>query len=445
MRFKHLISVLLIGLASHSLAQVEHTLYGFHTLPQVTMMNPAHQPYSKINTTLLPGLSSTAFSFNNSGFTYSDLVDEGIDQAVGNLRERNFIEFKLDNEWLHAGFKIAKKNYLHFSISDRLRAQIQYPRDLIVLLWEGNGRSLLGETADLSNLAVNLSHYREYAVGFSRQVTNELNLGIRAKYLNGFADFYTRQSEFGLSTDSTSFDLAMTGSFQVNSAGLPLDSTVNYNALFSNNNGFAVDLGMSYRSKSGFGFSLSALNIGSITWKENVESYTNDNISFTYRGIPVNNLFTADDSTAASSITEFRDTVVEKFSTTTDNRSYRNNLPSQIFLGFSQSLLEEKLILSLLGNGVIQDGYFRGGARLGATVTVGKFLGVTANYGIYGNSPVNIGFGFSITPGPVQFYVLTDNIIGVPLWDKHKNVHLRFGFNLTFGKQYGKSILRVRA
>jgi hypothetical protein len=161
--------------------------------------------------------------------------------------------------------------------------------------------------------------------------------------------------------------------------------------------------------------------------------------------VPINNVFTANDSSAASSIAEFQDTVRAQFNTEVSNQSFTTVLPAQFFLGFSQSFFEERLSLSLVGNGVVYNGYFRGGARLGATVTVRKILGLTANYGIYGNSPVNVGFGFSVSPGPVQFYVLTDNVIGVPLWDKHKNVHLRFGFNLTFGKQYGKSLLRVRA
>jgi len=444
--FAFLLSLCLI-LPFSSKAQVDHTLYGFRTLPQVTMTNPAHIPLSKINFTMIPGLSSASVAFNNSGFTYSNLVDESIESTVENLRERNFVDFKLDNEWLHFGMKIAKKNYLHLSISERARAQIQYPKDLITLLWEGNGRSLLGQTADLSNMAVNLMHYREYAVGFAREVTDELTLGARAKYLNGFSTFYTRRSQFGLNTDSTSFDLTMTGNFEVNSAGLPLsgDSTFTYNPLFTNNSGVAFDLGLAYRSKTGFGFSLSALNLGSITWRDKTESYTNEDISFVYRGIPINNIFVTDDSTAASAVEELRDTLLSEFNTEVDNQSFSTVMPAQLFLGFSQQLLNERLLISLVGNGVIQNGYFRGGARLGATVTVGKILGLTANYGVYGNSPFNLGFGFSVTPGPVQFYMLTDNVIGLPLWDKHKNVHVRFGFNITIGKQYGKSFLKVRA
>lgn len=444
---RYLSSFLLILLAFPALikAQVEHTLYGFQTLPQVTMTNPAHIPYSKMNFTLIPALSSASFGFNNSGFTYSQLVDESVDEAVQNLRTRNFIDLKVDNEWLHAGFRVLKKNYIHFSISERMRAQVQYPGDLIVLLWEGNGRSLLGKTANLSNMALNLMHYREYTAGFSREVTDELTLGVRAKYINGLGNFYTRKSEFGIYTDSLSFDITMSGSFEVNSSGLPLDSTVTYNPGFSNNHGFGVDLGLSYRNKNGFGFSLSALNLGNINWSQNVRSFSNEDINLTYRGVPINNIFTADDSSAASSIYEFRETLVEKFNTQESAQSYRTNLPSQLFLGLSQQFLDEKLTLSLVGTGIIQDRFFRGGARLGATVTVGKILGVTANYGVYGNSPVNIGFGFSFTPGPIQFYFITDNIIGGPLWDKHRNVHARLGFNITIGKQYGKSVLKVRA
>jgi len=43
------------------------------------------------------------------------------------------------------------------------------------------------------------------------------------------------------------------------------------------------------------------------------------------------------------------------------------------------------------------------------------------------------GFGFSLGRGPVQFYAVSDNVIGM-IWPlSTKNLNLRFGLNLNFG------------
>ena len=73
-------------------AQMEHTLYGFKTVPQSIKLNPAMMPLSKVNVTLLPALSSVAFGANSSGLTFNQLAADDIsvfEEALSKMKDRN--------------------------------------------------------------------------------------------------------------------------------------------------------------------------------------------------------------------------------------------------------------------------------------------------------------------------------------------------------------------
>ncbi len=429
-------------------AQIEHTAYGFRTLPQVVKLNPGMMPASKVNTTMLPALSSIGVGANNSGFTFNRLLAEdgtGIDDVVNNLGTSNFIDQQTDIELLHFGFRL-KENYFHFNLTEKIRFGMIYPGDMMRLLWEGNGKSLLGQRANMDDLSINFNWYREYMLGYTRNVGKTTSIGFNVKYLNGMLNMRTKESRLGLFTDSLGFDLSLDGAFELNTSGIPdTNSEFNPSQFITNGNGgFGLDLGFWHEGKKGLNFSLSILNIGRIVWKENVRTFDNTDINFDFRGIDIVDVFNTDDSTSTSSLELLQDSLQSIFSVGQNTNSYSTGLPMQVFGSISQSFFD-KVEVMLVGNMRYQDGYLRTGARLGATVTLGNILGVTANYGVYGNSFVNVGFGFSVAGGPVQLHVISDNVLAFIDPFGAKNAHVRLGFNLTFGKHYKRTALRVRA
>jgi hypothetical protein len=434
-------------------AQLEHTLYGFKTVPQLVKLNPAMMPLSKVNVTLFPALSSVAFGANTSGLTVNQLAAEDIsvfEDALSKMKDRNFLTVKNEIELLHLGLKLGD-NYVSGSVTSHTRFGLAYPGDLARLIWEGNGKSFLGDRANMDNLTINTGSYLEYGVGIARTVGKSLNIGARVKYLSGLFNVHTRESQLGLYTDSLSFDLVLDGAFDLRTSGLPnLNDTAEFSLnpqelLFSNNNGLGLDVGISYEGKGGFNVSGSIINIGRITWKNNVNTYQNPDISFEFSGVPINDILGGgNDSSSTSSFQVLQDSLSSIFSVGQSKNPYSTSLPTQGFLSFSQSLFD-RVEVGVLGTAIIQDKAIRMGVRANGSIFIGKWLGFTMNYGIYGGSWVNVGAGLSLAAGPVQFYVLSDNVLGFIQPFDSKNAHARFGFNLTIGKNYSKARLKVKA
>ena len=64
-----------------------------------------------------------------------------------------------------------------------------------------------------------------------------------------------------------------------------------------------------------------------------------------------------------------------------------------------------------------------------------KWITLGATYTIINRSYNNLGFGFNINPGPVQFYMVADNLFGAIKPQNARYAQLRFGINLIFGSE----------
>jgi len=124
----------------------------------------------------------------------------------------------------------AKKNYFHFRIADIFNANVSIGKELIKFMLYGNGSGqYLGKTATFDKNALNLTYYREYSLGYSRQVTDKLNLGVNLKYLQGIANIYTENLAVHLTTDPDDFTLSAQTDIKINTS-IPWSESSNFDA-----------------------------------------------------------------------------------------------------------------------------------------------------------------------------------------------------------------------
>ena len=72
-------------------------------------------------------------------------------------------------------------------------------------------------------------------------------------------------------------------------------------------------------------------------------------------------------------------------------------------------------------------------------MTTGRFLNLSLSYTYMSASPKNLGAGLSMNLGPLNMYLISDNIIGGALWPTQtRSVNLWFGMNLCFGYRVDK-------
>ena len=423
-------------------AQQDFTLYNMEAIPQRMYSNPALIPtQSRVNIGL-PIMSSHYLNFSNSGFKYSDLIKHSGDSLavdyenmLSKLSANNYFSSAFQPDLLSFGFKI-KKNYFSFNATEKINFQVRYPKNFMELIWKGNG-GLLGQEVNL-NFGANFIHYREYALGFAREINDKLTIGGKLKYLYGMENVWTERFDVTLTTDPNDFSITARSNIKINTSGLDTNSFDNFN--FSNyafkkkNKGLGIDLGGVYKLNDKITLSGSVIDLGYIRWADATTTYqsNNPNGKFTYQGLDLNQLL--NDSTN-STMKVLADTLAKSFKIDTlHNTPYSRFLSTQIYLGGTYKLTE-KINTGILFYGQIFDKSIHPGLALSYNQRVGRWLSFSATYSIYNRSYNNVGLGFALNPGAVQFYMVSDNLLGALFPQNAKNLHLHFGVNLIFGRK----------
>ena len=424
-------------------AQQNLTLYNMDAIPQSAYANPAVMPYGSTFYIGLPVMSSHYFNFSNSGFKYSDLIKHKGDSLavdyenmLSKLAANNYLTAALQLDIFSFGFKI-KKNYFSFNATEKVDIQIRYPENFMELLWKGNG-GLLGQQVDL-NFGANVTHYREYGFGFAREINDKLTIGGKLKYLYGMENVSTEKFGVSLTTDPNDFSVTAKSDIKINTSGVDNNSFNNFNfmdyAFKKKNSGAGIDMGGVYKLNNKFSFSASVIDLGFITWKDATTTYqsNNPNGTFTYHGMDLNALLKNDSSnTATKAIT---DTLSKNFKIDTlHNARYTTFLSTKIYLGGNYKITE-KINTGLVLYSQIFDKAIHPGLSLSYNQKVGRWFSFSASYAMYNRSYNNIGLGFAINPGPTQFYMVSDNILGAFLPQNTQNLNIRFGINLRFGRK----------
>lgn len=425
------------------MAQKNFTMYNLNETAQSHYLNPAFRPKAKVFISLPIAMQS--FGVSNSGFNVNHLLktrsqDDSLvfrpDIAISKMGKLNFMTAETYNEILGFGFMV-KDNYFSFSVSNRFQSNVIYPKDLARFALEGNGKDFLGQRASLDGFGVNLTSYVEYAVGFNRKINDKLTVGGRVKLLSGMANVNTKKSKLGIFTDAETFNITIDGSASVYTSNVkPFYDTLapdNYNPLkdgFSFKNlGFALDLGATYKLTEKIDVSASLLDFGRISWKTNTANFISNEVNYTFEGVDLKQ-FLKDSTTTF--LEQLSDTLENVFSQEENAESYSTGLYTRFYLGGTYKINDKIFAGATLYNEFIKSRY-RPGLILSANAKINHWLAATVNYSMYARSFSNIGVGFSLRGGPVQFYAVSDNILGFAAPKSARNFHLSFGLNILIG------------
>lgn len=457
---KRLIIAILLIASGTTFAQHDLGLYNMRYLQQSSFGNPAFMHECNVNVGV-PGISSFSFGASNTGFVLTDFMELGSDDsitltpntALDAMARLNYLESNIRYDPIHFGFRL-KRNYFGFNVSVRNQFRLSYPKDLFTLAFKGNGSPELlgGDGADLDGFGIDLFTYSEIGFRFARVFGDreQLTIGIRPKLLLGAFNVYTRQSEIGLQTDPTTFRLDATANFELNTSSVVdpdpiLDAllrdsgefNLNPGDLFSFKNlGFGIDFGASYNLNEKVQFSAAVNDLGFIRWKSNTKTFAYEDRSFTFDGLSgfEGTLLSGGDAqdTATSFIEDLLDSLTNEFSATETETAYTTMLTARINLGANYQFAEKHNVGLLVQSHFVKK-KLRAAMSLSYGFRIRKWLGLHANYSIYNRSYNNLGIGASVNLFPVQFYVNTNNILGLPFYENSKNAHVRMGVNLTFG------------
>ncbi|KAA3630011.1 MAG: hypothetical protein DWQ02_18365 [Bacteroidetes bacterium] len=406
--------------------------------------NPALTPDSKI-TLSLPGF------YNNlaiSNITFNDLiVKDGsgnttldINGAIDKMDDQNLLREDFSLETLGLGLKFGKL-YLSLNHSLKFKAHMDYPKTLPQLIWQGNAQ-FIGESVEFGP-DLEFSAWHHYAIGAGFDITKNITIGGRVKFLSGIAHVSTERHDLTLTTSDDIYQLELDADLLVNaSSSLQFEDFENYSFsfdpagtgfenLFSKNKGMAFDVGISAQ----FGkidVAASVLDIGKINWENEVNNYSVQGV-YEYQGLEVaQDIF--EDSTEIGSII---DTLKATYEPVTTNNAFTTALPTQFYLSAGYQLTENLHLGALFYSESFKDTSYPAFAIAG-NYQLSGLLKVGAVYAIRNQRFDNLGLNAVVKLGPVQLIAMTDNLLTVFNPANSHSANVRLGMNLVFGKDKEK-------
>jgi hypothetical protein len=333
----------------------------------------------------------------------------------------------------------------------------------------------INQTFNLPGLNIKGQYYREYGLGFSKDIIKGLRIGAKVKLLSGITTFSFDNRHFSLKVNSD-LSQTVTADASMNVAGKEtLNRIFTQNNFLSHtspsaktdfkgflleylkpplsNSGVGFDIGAVYNLGKMFTFTASVTDIGFISWKKDLKSY-NANSTFDLPGVTI-----ADVVNQTVSIDEMVkslvDTIKSNFIEDPSPAAFKTYLPTSITAGASINLLKS-VSIGILSNTRVYAGQVKESVTLSGNIYAGRILSASMSYTLANYSYNNLGFGIAFKTGAVaQFYLVADKI---PLtWDKvyfkksggtgysgiampsnWNMVSLQMGFNIVFGKPVNK-------
>jgi Family of unknown function (DUF5723) len=474
-KIKYILILILAGIIADASAQNSQTMY-FMNLPQNHLINPALRSSSSVYIGL-PAVSGINLNINNNFVNFSDVFlkgqpkdsiisflhpDYNVDKFLAKIKDKNFIEPETTIQLLGVGFSVGRDGYVFLDINERIDGNVVLPGDLFKLALKGN-EQFVGSKIDLSSLRGDIKYYHEVGVGFSKNITDKLRIGIKGKLLLGIADASIDNKSLGITVNddySHTFDanLAVNLSGPVNvymNSKNNIDSVVFDDKRFKTSSGISdffsgkknlglgMDIGATYDLTDRLVVSASITDLGFIRWTKDVTNLQANN-QFEFSGLNMLDFFNGT-KTIDELGKDMLDSLKNAFTVSKSKVAYTTYLPFGISVGGSYNVTKQ-LSVGLLSYSRIIGKQIREALTLSANINLGNALSTSISYTAENYQYDNLGAGLAFRAGVAQFYLVTDRI--PIMWNRITNdnsniilpanwntINLRLGMNLVFGNR----------
>jgi len=439
-------------------------LYFMKGMAQTKDLNPARSGIKRGFYIGLPLFSKLDLSANTNNWSYNDLIHQGggaladslvwdFNKYLSSLDKNNFVTESVALTLVDLGWKRGKAFY-GFSWSEREFSEPFFAKSLVNLLYKGNA-PYLGSTYHSGYFGVGGAHYREFAFTYANDINKKLRVGITGKLLFGLSGIKTAGLNFvaGMPDSGDEIDLAAGGQAFisapveiriVNDHGYKMYSKNNFDLLpyLSNfgNPGLAVDLGISNRVSEYFEFSVSLLDLGFISWKQDV-TVLKESGHFLFKGINLNTQTETNHPPTATDarglFLALRDSMRAVFLPVESNKGFTTMLPVKLYIA-GESIVNEDVSLGGLIRIRTFNNHLHASLTASVNTKVSEKVAFSASYSVLESTYDNLGLGASFRSGKVQFYTATDNVISLFRPSSARNVNLRIGVNLIFQEEPGR-------
>lgn len=394
------------------------------------------------------GIKDVLYNVNGktSLFTNKNVSKE---EFLSNINDKNKIGTYIKMQLLGAGFK-GFGGYNTIGINLRVAENTKIPGTLLSLAKEG----LSNKTYDIKDFNAKASAYVELALGHSHQLNDQLRIGGALKVLlgGGNVDAYFDKAE--VTFNGNDWTVTSNATIESNVKGLtyqteatergPEDQQTKHTYVNDakidgaglNGFGLAVDLGAEYKLNDDWKLSLALLDLGFISWSNNMKASTNGDRTFSLNKY----VFNADKD-APNSFEKEMDRLTEDLASLYelqdmgDTGGRSTGLGATMNIGAQYTLPGYRaLSFGLLNTTRMNGEYSWTDFRLSANWAPAKAISLGANVaaGTYGTS---FGWIVNLHPNGFNLFLAMDRTLGklakqgVPL---SSNGSVNLGINFPF-------------
>ena len=432
---KYILILLLAMIIVNLSAQNSQVLY-YMNLPQNHLINPALRPSNSLYIGL-PVFSGVNLNINNNFVNFPDVFlkgqpsdsiisflhpDYNVDDFLAKIKDKNSLEPQASVQLFGLGFSVGKDSYVFLDINERFEGNVVFPGDLFRLGLKGN-EGFAGSKIDLSSFRGDLKYYREIGLGFSKNFTNKLRIGVKGKLLYGIAGVSVDNRAFEITvndnyTHSLDADLIVNVSAPLRvymDADQKVDSVVFDDKRFDTREGIAdfisgkkniglgLDIGATYDISDKLMVSAAITDIGFIKWKKDVTNLQAES-QFEFSGLNMVDVFNGT-KTFEQLGQEMLDSLKNSFIVSDSNVPFTTYMPFGITFGGSYNLTN-RFSLGLLSYSRVIGKQIRESLTLSGNVNLGNALSASLSYTVANHRFDNLGAGLAFRAGIFQFYFI---------------------------------------
>lgn len=395
-------------------------------------------------------LSTFLYPTGNGNLTTALNSSISDDTFLNALNKRNHLNVNLNTSLISFGFH-TKKSWHTIDISLKSDMNLNLPKDLFRFMKVGAAD---GNTSyDISNIGARVESRLELAYGYSRTIADWIHVGARLKFLVGLVRADMSMDDMQLNLSGEEWSIRSQG--HMNIAGpvhlgtkegmLDWDSFEFDSAnLVPRNFGGAVDLGVAFDFLEYFTASASVLDLGFISWNNNVVGTTPD-YSWRFNGFGD---ITSEDNALDKQLEGIGNELLNAFDFVGEPEARKSiMLAATLHVGLEAKMpFYERLSFGLLGTRRFNGAYSWTEGRLSANVAPLNWLSLAADYAIsdFGHS---VGAALNIHAKGFTMFIGTDSFLPlcsvtpkyfIPV--ERLNTNLAFGLNISFGKYKGRFV-----
>jgi hypothetical protein len=425
-------------------AQETSPLYFLPGVPQASLENPAIQNRSGKLVIGLPVLSGIHLNLNsNMAFNYlfTDGFSYSFHRFYDTLDDKGKTQAGVRTSVFYASIRHNKLTY-SISVSERGTLNGSFDRELIRLIRDGL-IDFYGTNQIMGGGFLQFMHYKELGLGVASEIWEGFDIGIRPKLLFGKYFLDTNDFDVELTTNTQNNDImvGMEGTYHM-SGPLSYDESFRANIFpgdyffQARNLGFAFDAGLVLKTDNAIEWSVSLLDIGAIGFGHKVfdmkmarpfifpeeDHYQSHDPDSEHYLEPREALKTFADSISFFLEVEDSNQRTVSFLPMKLNVSAKYNVSEKTAVGLSNQFIYYRRhpvnMLSAFSN-------FKFGSRF-------EMAGILSLYNLVEVAP---GFGLSYSARRTQFFLASNNILGIIYPSKAKHLNLSLGMNFLFDTQ----------